>query len=525
MVSPKLGLYNRNDAALPQTYGVYAKTYLELKYDKDRKLALYTDAHLYWSIRAHDVFGEPVQLLNTPTEYDFLLPGSGSPSATEKASMERYDNSNHPAVRRFITYFNHSLRSSNANATFVLLSKDNKNPFVKVSKAEYLEKLAGAVERRHAADRAAAIKDWPEGTQRANALRRADSLSSTRLSLLANNREKYAGRLQEPAEVVELQPTVHLEHSRDAFEGSGVPGRERYAVYKIDPVMAELAKTDQPQWITVTWSGDMLDPVGKQHNDAILNNFDFQYLYDFVFAPEKVKGRPYKPLRSPDFREAVVVAEASAATRANPSDPGVYLFEDFSTTAVGRVPTAWRVGMTAGTVAHLDGLPGNWVLMAGDAKLTPRQLKGPLPQNFTLTYELVAAQNFTWGAPGLTLQLAHEKTPGTAESFLKLKLRPGYDGRDGEAMIETRFPAGYQTGSKWLVAPGFSNNEQHNRITVSIRKTGETIQVFIDANKIAEYDKALPAGLLFNAISFSAPNSPSDLKDKYYLGKIRISRE
>ncbi len=523
MVSPKLGLYDKNDAALPQTYGAVAHTYMELKHDKNRKLVLYSSAHLTWSIRAHHVFGEPVQVLNTPTQHYFLMPGAGQ-SAVENAQSKRYDLSGHPAVKRFITYFNDQLRSSTANATFVVLSRDNKSPFVQITRAEYLDKLAGAVERKHAAERDAAIKGWPEGNARANALRAADDRYNTRVGLLATNRERYAGRLQEAAEVFSIQPDELLENYKDVFEGSGGPGGERYPVYKVDPEMAELAKTDQPQWITVWWDGDLLDPVGKQQHDAILNNFDFQYVYDFFFAPEKVKGRPYKPLRSPEFREPVVVKAASEASRKSASDASVHLFEDFSTTAVGRAPNGWTVGRTSGTVANLDGLPGNWVVMAGDARLAPTQMR-PLPQNFTLTYELVAMQHFTWGAKGLTLQLANEKSPGHAESFLQLKLRPGYDGREGEAVIETRFPAGYLSGTKWLTAPGFSNDKQNNHITVSVKKTGETLEVSLDGNRIARFETAIPSGLLFNAMSFFVPGSTSDEKDRFYVSQIRISKE
>ncbi|MBK9569138.1 MAG: hypothetical protein IPO53_03945 [Chitinophagaceae bacterium] len=74
-----------------------------------------------------------------------------------------------------------------------------------------------------------------------------------------------------------------------------------------------------------------------------------------------------------------------------------------------------------------------------------------------MTYDLVASQNFTWGAKGLTLQLSKETSPGNAESFLKLKLRPGFDGKDGEATLETKFPSppGYSNGSQWYAAPVF----------------------------------------------------------------------
>ena len=157
--------------------------------------------------------------------------------------------------------------------------------------------------------------------------------------------------------------------------------------------------------------------------------------------------------------------------------------------------------------------------------IKPTPLKTPLPQNFTLSYELVAAQNFTWGAKGLTFKLSKETSGGNAESYLELKLRPGFDGRDGEAALETKFPnpPGYSNGTKWYVAPGFSNNKKNNHITVTIKKQDEMLQVFIDKIKIAEYEKAIPAAHSFNAMSFASSNSGEN--DKYYISNIKITKD
>ena len=63
--------------------------------------------------------------------------------------------------------------------------------------------------------------------------------------------------------------------------------------------------------------------------------------------------------------------------------------------------------------------------MNGDYHNIPQSNQKPFPQDFTLSYELVAAQNFTWGAKGLTVQLSQKSFhQGNAESYLKLKLRP-----------------------------------------------------------------------------------------------------
>jgi hypothetical protein len=214
--------------------------------------------------------------------------------------------------------------------------------------------------------------------------------------------------------------------------------------------------------VLVSWDGNIAtDPLARRLHEAVLNNFDFDYLYNFVFDPEKVKGQPYKPRRSPDFTEPTVVLEASAAATLNASDTNVHFFDDFSTTVPGKSPIGWAVGI-AGLVTTLDGLPGNWGVLAGDfGELTAKGMNTPLPQNFTVSHDLVVPQNFTWGARRMTFELASAKSARSAEWYVRLGLRPGYDGRAGEASIETKVPAGYVSGNKWAEAPGLSNNKKY----------------------------------------------------------------
>ncbi len=492
VTSPKLSVYTLNDAALPQTYGVYAKTYTELKYDANRKMVPLTDSHVGWSVLANGLFGYPTDNLNTPTLYYFTLPSFEEAGySLSPNDAKYYDWSTHPSLKKYVSYYQRDTKYGNAEN--ILLAKDGKSPFVTVTKGEYLQAVEGAVARLYESEKKS-ITEKAHGDQRDidYFMAALNEKNDKRIAVLRANREKYKDRLQETAEIVTLQPDAMLENSADVFEGNG--GRHlRLPVYKIDPATAERCKDNGPQWMVVMWRGNVNDPVGAHLYDAVVNNFDFDYLYDYVFNPEKVKGRPYQPLHSPLVREAAVVTDASDAAKKNAADAGVYFFEDFSTTGVGRKPAAWSSG-THSLVAGRDGLPGNWAVMEGDSSAwVPKELKMPLPRNFTLSYDLVVPKGFTWGAKGLTFVLANERPAGNPVSFLRLKLRPGFDGRDGEADIETKFPAGYAKGEKWVAATGFSNDKANNRISVSIRKTGETLQVFIDSNKIDEYDKAMPA--------------------------------
>jgi len=330
-------------------------------------------------------------------------------------------------------------------------------------------------------------------------------------------------------------PDISLQYFVNATEGyddifDKKATQATFAILKVKQSALELCKTDPPQWLVIRWTWGMENQAYFLHfHESILNNFNFDYAYNYFFEPEKIKGQAYKPLRSPSFKEAVVVSGASEASKKISTDKSIFFFEDFSTTSIGKKPIGWEAkfanGGTTAVVSKPDGLDGNWVALRGH-KINASSLKKPLPQNFTLSYDLVATQNFTWGAKGLSMLLSKEISAGNAESFIIVKLRPGFDGRDGEAELETKFttPPGYLTGSKWYTAKGFSNNNKNNRISITIKKTGEMLQVFINKIKIAEYEKALPDAHLFNALSFDCAGNSAE-NDTYYISNIKITKD
>lgn len=529
-VSEKLGLYNQYTAGRPQSYGAYSKTYFELKQNSSHKLEPETNSNIYWGVFANQVPGDwAVRDICTSTQYYFIMPTSET-EVDDKSIKKILDLSQDENIKPYITFWIKNM-GFGGGAENVLLCKDNKSPFVKVTRGEYLQALETAIPVFYEKEKKLIFEAEQGDKQRMTIpLKHLDEKTERFTEGLKKNKEKYKNRLNEYA-TTNLQPSINdLNNGGDVFSGQKLTDPESasvgYPVYKIDPAMAELCKKDKPQWVMISWAYYPGNPIEQQQHEAIINNFNFSYIYNFFFDPIKVKGESYKPLHSPYAKETVVVAEASEASKNNLADKNIFFFEDFSTTAIGKKPIGWRIeyGLNGGIVANPDGLDGNWVLIT-DNTLTPNQLKKPLPQNFTMTYELVAAQNFTWGAKGLTLQLSKETSPGNAESFLKLKLRPGFDGKDGEATLETKFPSppGYSNGTKWLVANGFSNNKKNNHISVTIKKMGETLQVFIDNTNIADYEKAIPATHLFNAISFSSVNSAEN--DKFYISNIKITKD
>lgn len=531
-VSEKLGLYNKNTAALPQSYGAYAKTYLFLRYNSSRKMEPESNHHLYWGVFANQVPGWEIRDISTPTQYYFTMPSFESASGGAEELKKIHDLTKNANLKPYISFWIKNIEAGNGT-DYVLLSKDNTSPFIKLTKGEYLQLLETAIPRFYETEKKK-IYEKEQGNQKSIAyfMKYLDEKIERFNTGLKKNREKYRNRLEEIA-MTSKQPSVYDLEYGDVFSNGSVTDPEstsgRVPVYKVDPVMAELCKKDKPQWILVSWWWSPNNPVEKYMHESIINNFNFEYVYNFFFDAGKVKGQPYKPLRSPFYKETVVPTKASETSKKNTADKNIFFFEDFSTTGIGKKPIGWQAKLagdgSTSVVTNPDGLDGNWVELRGHY-INAALLKKPLPQNFTMSYDIVAAQNFTWGAKGLTMQLAKETSPGNAESYLKLKLRPGSNGSDGEATLETKFPfpPGYSNSTKWYVANGFSNNKKNNRITVTIKKSGEMLQVFIDNNKIAEYGKTIPSALLFNALSFDCSGNSGE-NDKFYVSNIKITND
>lgn len=529
-VSEKLNDYNQHTAALPPSYGSYATTYVFLKYNSSHKLVPANNLGTSWTIMANAVpSGWEIPDLSSPQQCYFTLPSfehSQDPESVKKI----YDLTQTPNLKPYISFWVKNPEAGNGT-NYVLLCKDNKSPFIKLTKGEYLELLDISIPNVYQREKKK-IHEANLGNQKSidNFMKYLDEKNEKRKASLKSIKEKYKDRLEETA-LTNAQPSVQdLDNGRDVFSNGYLTDPEstsgRVPVYKIDPAMAELCKTNHPQWILISWWWAPNNPVENYMHESIINNFNFAYVYDFFFDPEKVKGQPYKPLRSPSFRKAVTVNEASEESKKNSADQNTFFFEDFSTTTVGEEPIGWKSKLNSDgkrcTITTLEGEKGNWVEIKGNEALVPVQLKKPLPQNFILSFDVAVPQNFTWGGKSLAFTLSRQKADQSDEAFISLIMRPSFDSRAGSARIETKLPEGYTKGSSFD-APGFGNSKKINRITVTFKKMDETLQIFIDKSKVADYDKAIPSSLLFNAMSFTHGRSDSET-EKYFIRNIKITK-
>jgi len=380
LVSKKLGQYNQHTAVLPQSYGAYAKTYVFLKYNSSHKMVPENNLGAYWGIFANAVPGWPITFMCSPTQYYFTMPSYESSFGGGEETRKIHDMTNLPNIKPYTSFWVKDIEAG-GGTDYVLLCKDNKSPFVKITKGEYLQALESAIPKYYLAEKKR-ISEAEQGNQQriAVSVKSLDEKIERFNEGLKNNKEKYKDRLDELATSVPQPSLVDLGNGRDVFSGQKLTDPESnygtVPVYKVDQAMAELCKKDKPQWILVSWWWSPLDAVEKNMHESIINNFNFDYVYNFFFNPGKVKEQLYQPLRSPSYQKAIVVTEASDARKSNLADKKTFYFEDFSTTGIGLKPIGWRTqyGLDGGVVENPDELNGNWVLITGNT-LTPNQLK------------------------------------------------------------------------------------------------------------------------------------------------------
>lgn len=284
LVNEKLGLYNDYITAQPHRYGALARTYIDLKKNSAGKWIPASNTNWFMQIAVNGLIGDRSYAITTPEKWYFYIPGEAGLSPTEKEVANLNGFPTNPILKKYISWY--QPKGIGTTLQFVvLLCKDNIKPYIQVTKGEYLDELSKAIER-----------DSSEKLKNGNNIH--EQLVKRRASL-ARLREKYKNRLAEPAKLKQ-QPDLNLEYEGgfDIFENRIYPAE--YPVYKFDPAKLNLAKTDQPQWIVISWEAEGVannDEAGTHLHQTMLNNIDYDYIYNYFFYPEKVRGIAYKPLK------------------------------------------------------------------------------------------------------------------------------------------------------------------------------------------------------------------------------------
>jgi flagellar motor protein MotB len=195
----------------------------------------------------------------------------------------------------------------------------------------------------------------------------------------------------------------------------------------------------------------------------------------------------------------------------------IIVFEDFADDAVGDFPDGWDTNAAA-EVVTIDGRPGHWLMFTRGGIFLPG-LPGPLPDNFTLEFDLAASTPFNSGQDFATVfvELADVRQPAAwqgADNRFTFTVHPS-----GRTNSERRQGG---VGEAAVQRPGEPFAGTNDAVAhVAVWRTKERVRVYLSDQKIWDIPKALVPSARFNGIIFYVYDVGADYR--YFLSNVRLA--
>jgi OOP family OmpA-OmpF porin len=261
---------------------------------------------------------------------------------------------------------------------------------------------------------------------------------------------------------------------------------------------------------------DKVNDRANQHVDeAIDKGLDAteEGVEDAVTGEEDSNGKKEKTKESEEGGETPKSAQDKKATTEQPQPglqsytkydfvPGdkVLFFEDFSQDAVGDFPALWTTN-GSGEVRTLNNYPGNWLYMNSADNVYNLMQDIPLPDNFILEFDVVAApkdEDYAHSSFNITLY------QGEGE-YLNDQLYPGTGGVHVECADDHWNVQGYWEGAEQMfdgrteMAPLDVNKLNHVIIWVQKRR----LRIYHKGQKVLDLPTVLYQQVKYNRLRFS----------------------
>jgi hypothetical protein len=557
----------QNKGPRPQGIGMDAMIYSMQRNERTGKYEMiYNEAHNDLSIYTNLLYGtNPIQLFCSPDGHFFTMPRDNYASTfTDKNIINIVkDFGLHEGDRfsKYMVYF------PSKSWVTVVLTPGNQLPIVQLTKGEVLEQCQkGLIRNVEEQKKEARLMSSNNPSYYAGVIKDLDEkLYPQCVKNLNALKEKYKNKLNEPAVLYGQQgpsfsefsstsslPTLFVE---DWYQN--IPG---FPAYRYTKEAVENSKKDKPLWVSVTWQPQLPNTGVKAYevHRAMLRYFNFDYVYDYFFNPEKVKGKPYTVTNADEQQARIQQLRKHYTADVKKSLPaGVFFADDFSDNSDGSRPKGWNdsKGRTPAAIVSLNNKPGKWVQLGHMNELSPStSLKKPLPENFTLEFD-VATDEFN-ARTGGALKLSLSSYPVNAEGWvvpnskgtlMEWHIVSGNEADNnnnnfrGEAKpVINSTIAGYDGNYSFTYAlREFTNKKTVLHAVVKI-KNGQAV-FFINGKQIAESKdfkqdyckecicKGIPANTLFRTISFTnttqswRPDGKQDVN--VYISNIKITKD
>lgn len=498
----------------------------------------------------------PIEFINKNGVRMFTVQPDGWAASVDELKKRR-DPRIDPNAYKYITWTN--------EWTNIFLAPNNKMPMVAVTRGQLLQAAEDALVYVTEQQRKNVEAQWPSDIKaQGEAMEmRKKTIEGYRAGMHAL-KDKYKNSLNEPAVVRDMQLTyTDFKTDPDLFFKSD---REKelnhyYPVLTLDPAVVNKVSDEKPLWISVSVPFETQENGNQKFEmyTAVTHHLNLDYIYNYFFDPTKIKGVVYTPANAAEL-SARLNAYRTKNQKALTDKPAPQVegsnsifADDFSQNSLGADAANWfyRKQAKHSVIANAPGQKGNWLALGSFNPVMPL-LKYPLPQNFSIDFDLASDAGFesrTGGAAILTLntrkmlQDGTENTVGNGEQFT-LNIVSGNEANyssNYRGVINIRM---YSNPSKNIQNHGegleatiplkeFTNIK--NKIHVTLLVKNGNIAVSINGREVSNSNAftlkygapcvtcGFAPGSMINSISWKGSTEDAE-NIKVYLGNVRINK-
>jgi hypothetical protein len=560
----KTRLYASDNQFNPHQYGVdfrvwnvsYSPEYLDAK----GHFKPVSEEYNRFDVSVNMIPGSyPISFINTPDQYLFAWPVDGFVTGDDLTDNDKIDPRINPNVYKFITRINEKQT--------VFLAPGNQLPVVEVTIGEYLQLAENAFDNELQKEKERINNQWQDQKTRDKVLQIYMTNTDARFrNTVKQLRGKYQDNLHDQAILRDMQPRAHDFYGDvDPFKIDAMAKKLKhyYPVYKLEPAVIKKCFSEQPQWIAISLPYKTSEDGNQEYEmyRSVTENFNYEYAYNYFFDPEKVKGKPYKPAneeqmnaRLDGYRKKNNI-QKPAATSQTTLPVNVFFIDDFSGNSDGSKPAGWYFSSTGkhSKVTEIKDTPGKWVQLGYNNALSSSSMKKPLPENFTLEYD-VATDEFstrTGGSTMLYLSSYPLRSDGMEDingdgTTIKITIASGNEGDfdtnnySGTAKIDIHSTPSVNKDNFsegiFYTHPLREFTNKKNNLHVAVNLKGGELKLFLNGKEVAvssdfkmTYGKPcvscnLPAGTKFKTVYWK--NNTSDAESiKVYISNVIITKE
>lgn len=498
------------------------------------------------------------KFLSSTDEWYLTVEPDGYGSSNDDVKFRNgFDPRIHPNAYKYLTWIN--------DMHTVYLAPGNKLPMVPVTRGELLDRAEASINDRFLADKRKEKEAyWPGNTKAIeDAMQYEQTTADKYRANIRMLRERYKNALQEPAYVSDQQLTLYsFQTDPDIFSVKELERKLKhyYPVYKIDKATIQKLQGDQPLWVAVSFPYETKERGNQLYEmyTALSQNINYDYIYNYFFDPEKIKGIAYTPAN-----EAQLNARLDAYRKKNNANinavadtkgwaANTHFQDNFENNELNSEPKNWFFSKfdEHDAVVELKNQPGKWLRLGYNNNTSPSLLKKPLPKNFTAEFDLVT-EDFS-GRYGGGVEFYLSTNPPTdnggeksssPNARITIRLQAGNsndlnnNNYSGEAKIELK-KAPEVNEQNFLSGATFKKefrefNDKTNKVHVGLTVKEGVFQLFINGKRYAAasdfklgyggncVDCNISPTLNINRITFKSIESGTHA----YISNFKITKE